>query len=103
MQVSAQRTSQQMWLPLLMVFVLCAIVICPDCLAEIQQQKIELDSESEPSSSEDDTLMTGFKRVLIANKFLSFSLIFPERPSHTGCDDYPGTILHGPPSPHHPV
>jgi len=45
-------------------------------LAEIQQQEIELDSGSEPSSSEDDTLITGFMRVLIANKFLLFSAPF---------------------------
>jgi hypothetical protein len=103
MQVSTQRTVRHLWLPLFMVFVLCACIISPVSWAESQQQEIELEPESKPEPSEDDKLITGLLTDLIRNDFLSLSPVFPERLSPTGSDAYPSIILHGPPAPHYPV
>jgi len=102
MQVSTQRTVQHLWHLLLMVFVLSACFVSPVSLAESQQQEIELESESEPSSSEGDNLIAGRLPDLIANEFLSSSII-PNTLSPTGSDAYPSLILHGPPAPEYPV
>ena len=104
MQVSTQRTVQHLWLPLLMVFVLCAGFSNPVCWVENQQQVIELVSEYVPDSPEGDKLATGFMEDLAANEFLSFSSAPPERLSSvTAGDAYPSSILHGPPALHYPV
>jgi hypothetical protein len=103
MQVSTQGIVQHLWLSLLMVFVLGACFISPVSWAESQQQEIELGSESEPESSEDDNTITGFLPDLLANEFLSLSLILLESLSLTGSDAYPSIILHGPPAPEYPV
>jgi hypothetical protein len=105
MRVSTLRTVQHMWLPLLMVFVLCASVTNSVCWAETQQQEIELESEYVPDSSEDDKLITGFMPGLSANRFQSFSsLVLTERLlTVTDSDAYSSFILHGPPATHHPV
>ena len=104
MKVFTQRTLQHLWLPLLTVFVLSASLANPVCWAESQQQEIELGSEEVLDSSEDDKLATGFMPGLIANEFLSFSSVLPERVSPvTVCDAYPSSILHGPPAPDYPV
>ena len=103
MQLSTQRTVQHLWLPLLMVFVLCAGIISPVSSAESQQQAIELEAESELESSDDDRLNTGLMPAQIANKFLPLSPILPETLSLTGSDAYPSIALHGPPAPDYPV
>jgi hypothetical protein len=94
-----------MWLPLLMVFVLCASVTNSVCWAETQQQEIELESEYVPDSSEDDKLKTGFIPGLSANKFQSFSSsVLTERLLPvTDSDAYSSFILHGPPATQYPV
>ena len=94
---------QKWWLPLLMVFVLCAGMISPVTSAESQQQAIELESGSAPESSGDDQLLTGLLPAQIANKLLSLSPILPETLSLTGSDAYPSIALHGPPAPDNPV
>ena len=104
MKVFTQRTLQNLWLPLLTVFVLSASLASPVCWAESQQQEIEMGSEGVPDSSEDDKLATGFLPGLLANEFLLFSPVLPEWPSSvTVCDAYPSSILHGPPAPDYPV
>ena len=104
MQASTQNTVHHLWLPLLMVFVLCAGITNPVCWAESQQQEIELESEDEPNSSEGDKLTAGFIPGLIANDFLPYSPALPETLSLvTGSDAYPSIILHGPPAPEYPV
>lgn len=86
-----------------MVFVSCAYTISPVSWAESQQQVIELESESEPSSSEDDKLIPALFPDLIVTEFQSLSALFPERLSPTGGDAYPSIALHGPPAPEYPV
>ena len=103
MQVSTQRTVRNLWLLLIMVFVLCAGIISPVSWAGSQQQEIELESESEPEPSADDPLMTGFLPDQFTNELLQFPPIHPETLSHTGSDAYPGITLHGPPAPEYPV
>jgi hypothetical protein len=103
MEVSTQRTAQHLWLPLLMVFVLCACITSPVSWAESQQQVIELESECEPESSGDDSLSSGLLSDLSVRKFLSLSAILPETLPPTGSDAYPSIILHGPPAPEIPV
>jgi len=104
MKVFTQRTLQHLWLPLLTVFVLSASLASPVCWAESQLQEIELGSEGVPDPSEDDKLATGFLPGLLANEFLLFSPVLPERPSSvTVCDAYPSIILHGPPAANYPV
>ena len=94
---------QKWWLPLLMVFVLCAGIISPVSWAESQQQVIELESESTPESSDDDPLLAGLLPDLTVNKLLSLSSILTETLSLTGSDAYPSIALHGPPAPDYPV
>jgi len=103
MQVSTQKIVKNLWLPLLVVFVLCAGIISPVSWAESQQQVIELEAESELESSDDDRLNTGLLPDLSASKFLSFSPTLSERQSLTGSDAYPSIALHGPPAPDYPV
>ena len=103
MQVSTHKIVQKLWLPLLMVIVLCAGIISPVSWAENQQQVIELEFESEPKSSDNDQLLTGLLPAQIANKLLSLSPILPETLSLTGSDAYPSFALHGPPAPDNPV
>jgi len=103
MEASTQRTVQHLWLPLLVVFVLCAGLVSPVSWAESQQQAIELESESAPESSDDDPLITGLLHDLVVNKFLSLSSILTETLSLTGSDAYPSIALHGPPAPDYPV
>ena len=81
-----------------MVFVLCAGMISPVSWAESQQQVIELESESEPESSDDDQLHTGLLPGLIGNKSLSLSPVLSETRLLSGSDAYPGFALHGPPA-----
>lgn len=105
MQVPTQRTVQHLWLPLLMVLVLCASITNSVCWAESQQQNTELESEYVPDPSEDDKLKTGFMPGLFVNRFQSFSSpILTERLLPiTDSDAYSSLILHGPPATHHPV
>lgn len=104
MQAVTQRTVQHMLLPLLMVFVMYAIVISPDCLAEVQQQEIELGSYGEQGSSDDDKLKTGFTLGPTTNDLLSLCPTFSETLSpFIGSDAYPSSILHGPPTPEYPA
>ena len=105
MQVSTQITVQHLWLPLLMVFVLCAGITNPVCWAECQLQEIELGSENVTDSSEGEKLATGFMPGLFANRFQSFlSPVLTERlVPVTDSDAYSSFILHGPPATHHPV
>ena len=86
-----------------MVFVLCACITSPVSWAESQQQEIELESEREPESSEDDKLIAGLLPDQSVNEFLSLSTLFPERLSPTGGDAYPSIALHGPPAPEYSV
>ena len=103
MQVSIQNIVQKLWLPLLIVIVLCAGIISPVSWAENQQQVIELELECEPESSDDDPLHTGFLPDLIVNRFQSLSHALPETLSLTGSDAYPSIALHGPPARNYPV
>jgi hypothetical protein len=103
MEASTQRTVQHLWLPLLVVFVLCAGLVSPVSWAESQQQVIELESESESESSDDDPLNTGLLPGLAVTKFLSLSSILAETLSLTGSDAYPSIALHGPPAPEYSV
>ena len=84
-----------------MMFVLSVVVVSPDCLAEIQQQQIELKSEGERNSSEDGKPITGpIVMEPVTNWFLSLSSILLETlPLLIGSDAYPSSILHGPPLP----
>jgi hypothetical protein len=86
-----------------MVFVLCAGFISPVSWAESQQQVIELESECEPESSEDDPLISGLLPDLSVRKFLSLSPIISAILSLTGSDAYPSIALHGPPSTYYSV
>jgi len=86
-----------------MVFMLCACIVSPVSWAESQQQEIALESESEPSSSEDDNLIAGLLPDLIVSDFLSLSSILSETLLPTGSDAYPSITLHGPPAPEYPV
>ena len=99
MPVSAQRTMQALWLPLLMALVFGASVSNSVCWAESQYQEIELESEYVPDSSEGDTLITGSMPARNANNLLSVDLNVAQMlSSGTSSDAYPSLILHGPPA-----
>jgi len=98
MQAPTQITAKHLWLPLLMIFVLCVSITNPVLLAETQLQEIELKAGGERSSSEDGHAITGFPVASLADHFLSVSPYYPDSLSPgIGSDAYPSNITHGPP------
>jgi len=93
-----------MWLPLLVIFVLCVSITNPVLWAETQLQEIELVSEGETDSSDDDKSITGFIPGLTTYDFPSPCRIYSgKQPPVFGSDAYPSSILHGPPAQGFPV
>lgn len=97
MPIISQRTIQNLWLPLLMVFVLAACFSNPVCCAESQLQEIELESVYEPDSSEGDTSISAVLPVKFANDLLTVLNVAAMLSVVSGSDAYPSSILHGPP------
>ena len=99
--MQAQITAKYLWLPLLVIFVLCA---GPVYWAESQLLEIELKAGGEPSSSEDGDAIIGFPVASLADHFLSVSPFYPDSLSPgIGSDAYPSNITHGPPARVFPV
>lgn len=96
MQVLTLRTVQYLWLVLLMVFVLCAAAVNPVCLAEVQQQGIELESEF-VTDVPDDEPATGFMAGIYSSKVYPLSLCWNEILSVIDSDACASITLHGPP------
>ena len=97
MQASILKNLQHLWITLLVVFVFCVGVSNPICLAESQQQQVELESEFVRDFSDDvpaSASLPGF----IVKELRSLSPFCGEALSIVGSDAYPGTTLHGPPA-----
>jgi hypothetical protein len=97
MQASTSGTMQHLWLTLLVVFVFCVGMSNQLCLAESQQQPLELESCFVLGSSGDEST-SGSMPGLFVKEFLSLSPSCGEALSIVGSDAYPGSILHGPPA-----
>ena len=97
MQASTPGTEQHLWLTLLVVFVFCVGMSNQLCLAESQQQQLELESGFVQDSSGDETT-SGSMPGFFAKEFLSLSPSCGEALSIVGSDAYPGITLHGPPA-----
>lgn len=100
MQLIIHKTEQDLWLSLLVVFVLCAGLTSPISWAEDLQQEIELVSKEVADSSDDDRMTTGFIPWQTANERLSYPPDLHEgRLAISDSDAYSSLILHGPPTP----
>ena len=97
MQASTPGTKQHLWLTLLVVFVFCVGMSNQICLAESQQQQLELESGFVLDSS-DDERTSGSMPGFFVKEFLSLSPSCGEAQSIVGSDAYPGITLHGPPA-----
>ena len=93
-----QNTLRDLWLPLLLAFVLCSSVGNSVVWAESQTQEIELESGYAPDSSEDDTLTSGALPLQNVNDLLLVMNVAELLSAVSGSDAYPGFILHGPPA-----
>jgi hypothetical protein len=103
MEPLTQRSVQNLWLGLLVVFVFCASVVSPAYLAEVQPQQVELESEFVPDASEDDEPIIGFISEVFAKELPSVPPSSGEALSIVGSDAYPAITLHGPPVPNNTV
>jgi hypothetical protein len=104
MQVTTSRTVPPLWLPLLMVLVLCTGITNPVYCVEGQQQEFELEAEAFAVSSEDEGLAGDYTpgRVVSGLQYISPCPDGKVSPL-IGSDAYPGMILHGPPFPNYSV
>jgi hypothetical protein len=96
MQASTSGTMQHLWLTLLVVFVFCVGMSNQICLAEAQQQQVELESDFVLDSSDDEST-SGSMPGSFAKEFASLSPSSGEALSIVGSDACLGITLHGPP------
>jgi hypothetical protein len=90
------------WLPLLLMFVLCACLTGQVSWAESQQQKIELQSEGKPVPPDNGNRVSDFLPHSVANEFLPACSVTPEMLPPAGCDTCLSITLHGPPDRYYP-
>ena len=99
MQAPTQLTAKHLWLPLLVIFVLCAGISDPVLRADSLLPEIELEVGGERSSSEGGNAIIGFPVESLVDQFLSISPYYSDSlPPDAGSDAYPSNITHGPPA-----
>ena len=76
MQAPTQLTAKHLWLPLLVIFVLCAGISDPVLRADSLLPEIELEVGGERSSSEGGNAITGFPVESLVDQFLSVSCLW---------------------------
>jgi hypothetical protein len=102
MQASTPGTVQHLWLTLLVVFVFCVGMSNQICLAEAQQQQVELESDFVLDSSGGEST-SGSLPGSFVKEFPSLSPSCGEALSIVGSDACSAITLHGPPVPNNIV